>query len=121
MPTLSDVDLGFGFSLQAEILQNVYTDCTRLDEALKRGESLRSEETDSSKKTDAYDYAPYNESSEAAVDDWNCSYHDSSYARDYLQHDQTDESCATKDPYREIVASTNETSTVKTPTSYAQA
>ena len=36
------------FLFQAEILENVYTDCTRLDEALKRGEALHAKEADSS-------------------------------------------------------------------------
>ena len=105
------------FLFQAEILENVYTDCTRLDEALKRGEALHAKEADSTATVHSQpsEYSEYSsaENTQATETDWNNENNYSGYysydysqAWDYLQYYQTDDSCSTKDPYREILAST---------------
>ena len=109
---------GFFFLFQAEILENVYTDCTRLDEALKRGEALHAKEADSSEAVHSQpsEYCEYSsaENTQATETDWNSDNYysqtgyysyDCSQAWDYSQYYQTDDSCSTKDPYREILAS----------------
>ena len=106
------------FLFQAEILENVYTDCTRLDEALKRGEALHAKEADSSEAVHSQpsEYSEYSsaENTQATATDWNSDNYysqtgyysyDCSQEWDYSQYYQTDDSCSTKDPYREILAS----------------
>ena len=102
-----------------------------MDEALKRSESLHSRETESSETSatvnELSQYAEYSDTadpSEASVTDWK-SYnyyagydnYDYSHEWDYSQHYPTDEFCSTKDPYRDMVASNNETSSEEAPTS----
>ena len=102
-----------------------------MDEALKRSESLHSRETESSETTAAVDelsqhteYSGTADTSQTSMTDWNSySYYagydnyDYSHEWDYSQHYPTDESCSTKDPYRDMVASNNETSSEEAPTS----
>ncbi|XP_068696039.1 pre-mRNA-splicing factor cwc2-like [Montipora foliosa] len=109
---------------QAELLQNVYTDCTRLDEALKRGEFLQTEgATDTATQTSELAQSS-NENSQATESDfWNSYYYAAGY--DYSnsswensQYAQTDESYSTtRDPYREILASTDKTALEEAPSS----
>ncbi|KAL9974116.1 hypothetical protein ACROYT_G011117 [Oculina patagonica] len=117
---------------QAEVLQNVYTDCTRLDEALKKVEAIHSKETESSKTnshqtTDtAHQYSDEysnNENKETSGTDWsNYDYYkgynsyDYGQTWDYSQHYQPEESCSTQDPYRQNLASKNEASSDREPT-----
>lgn len=114
----------------------MYTDCTRLDEALKKGEAIHSKETESS-KTNSYqttdtardpahqhsDEYSSNENSETSGTDWNnydyytgYNSYDYGQAWDYSQHYQPEENCSTKDPYRQNLASKNETSSDREPT-----
>lgn len=116
--------------LQAEVLQNVYTDCTRLDEALKRGETIHSKDTESS-KTNCYlptDTAnsEYNssENTETSGAYWNSSdyytgYNSYDYGQvwDYSENYQT-EGCSTKDPYRETMNLNKEAHSDPSPTSH---
>ena len=99
-----------------------------MDEALKRGESLQSKDTESCKTADTSKYTEHSsaENSEAAVSDWNSyyygaaagyDYYENSQAWDYSQQYQTDESYSTKDPFREPAAASNETSSEEAPTS----
>ena len=99
-----------------------------MDEALKRGESLQSKKTEITSETvhQPSQYADYSgtESSEAVMTAWN-SYnyyegydnYDNSQAWDYSQYYQTDKSCSTQDPYREMLASNNETNAEEASTS----
>lgn len=103
----------FVFLLQAEVLQNVYNDCTRLDDALKRGESLLKEETSDNTTTTNIvtkinDYAQNNVSSSQTTysDYWNIYYStqadDNSSAGVPWPYDRSHE------PYRETLEPVDE-------------
>ena len=113
-----------------EVLQNVYTDCTRLDEALKKGEAIHAKETESIKinscqKTGTDKYSD-NENADTSGADWsNYDYftgysgYDYGQAWNYSQY-QTEECGSTKDPYRENLASKTEAPSDHSRTSYRQ-
>lgn len=93
----------------------MYADCTRLDEALKKGEMIHSKDTDSSKnsyqRTDTAHKYSDNYSSNARVEtsgsDWNN--YDYGQGWDYSQH-HPEENSSTKDPYRQNMESKPEAS-----------
>lgn len=112
----SNCNLTFLISfLQAEVLQNVYTDCTRLDEALKKVEAFHSENTKKGDVNTAQQLSEYNknENNQTSEAYWNCSDYYSGYssydygqAWDHSHHNhQTEAGYSTKDPYREVIAS----------------
>lgn len=110
----------------------MYTDCTRLDEALKKGEVIHSKDTEgnNTNSNQTTDIAPqYSEcsstgnSAETSGTDWNnynyytgYNSYDYGQAWDYSQHCQPEENCSTKDPYRQNLASNNEAPSDREPT-----
>ncbi|XP_074616281.1 pre-mRNA-splicing factor cwc2-like isoform X1 [Acropora palmata] len=107
---------------QAEVLQNVYNDCTRLDDALKRGESLLKEETpDNTTTTNTVtkinDYAQSNVSSSQTTysDYWNNYY--STQADDYSSVGGSSQYDSTHEPYRETSEPVDEPIVQETTTS----
>lgn len=119
----------FVFLLQAEVLQNVYDDCTRLDDALKRGESLLKEETldtttTSNIVTKINDYARSNVTSSQTTysDYWNNYYSTeadgNSSAGGSSQYDGTHEpSWAAYGPYGETLEPIDEATSQEATTS----
>lgn len=120
---------------QAEVLQNAYTDCTRLDEALKKGEAIHGNETESGKtnsyqKTGTDEYSSVNANADSSGTDWSnydyfTGYSGYNYGQawNYPQYCQTqteDEYGSTKDPYRKNLASKTETPSDQSRTSYRQ-
>lgn len=109
----------------------MYTDCTRLDEALKKGEAIHSNETESSKinsyqRTGTAEYSS-NENADTLGTDWsNYDYftgysgYDYGQAWNYSQHYQTEKCGSTKDPYRENLTSKTEAPSDHSRTSYRQ-
>ena len=112
----------FVFLLQAEVLQNVYNDCTRLDDALKRGESLLKEETPDNTTTanivtKINDYAQSNVSSSQTTysDYWNNYY--STQADDYSSVGGSSQYDSTHEPYGETSEPVDEPIVQETTTS----
>lgn len=110
----------------------MYTDCTRLDEALKKGEAIHANETESS-KTNSYqntgtdEYSGNENAANTSGTDWNnydyftgYSGYDFGQAWNYSQHYHTEECGSTKDPYRENLASKTENPSGRSRTSYRQ-
>lgn len=109
----------FVFLLQAEVIQNVYNDCTRLDDALKRGESLLKEETpDNTTTTNIVtkinDYAQSNVSSSQTTysDYWNNYY--STQADDYSSVGGSPQYDRTHEPFRETLEPVDEATSQET-------
>ena len=108
----------------------MYTDCTRLDEALKKGEAIHAKDTESSLKTNSDQKTAEHSSNESAdtlgtnwssCDDFTgYSGYDYGQAWNSSQHYQTEECGSTKDPYRENLASKTETPSDSSWTNYRQ-